>query len=728
MYRGVGSPVVPDLLQSLHMALEKILLEFAQIVESDIIEDILLEILIKSKSASLTAVICSIVLANPDKFYSIALILFRTIELFHLDSIRSINEFQVLTPFTPNNEFYEKERAKAKEDKHRNSHIESLFLNYQFCGVKGFSEEQNTEFIEKLYEIIDKHKIAIQSKSKNEQKTLGILLTRMDRRTMKPTVKEYDNSYYIIELNPQLSPELREYSEQSTKQHEDVFKYISLKLWADFIHRKTYPTPNENYKQYDDNPLEALKEAKQLIEDLNNKQISLLPMDEFIPSFVCSKLMIEHKEKLSIEDKKFCKEIILDFVSKLFSDDYHNQVSDGVEAALHAIPSLMTEYPDENENFILILVLSLFDDIKVGNKRICDYVIESIHESKMWELYSKEAQTILLSYIKLKPIYNNIYNQKRKEQGFWRRIPKSSILQEFDKRITDFSFINISFDIHYLDSFDIHDLEIIYQLIPSNTKDEIHLKIYEKSLPLIASKLLIDRRSYKDAFGEDSNIYLLRLHIFKRFAYFILEREIQEIDTYIQPFIDNFSGTEEMSSFLDKIISAEDYKDRYEQFWYVWNKLYPQFIETCNHSHSYHIKNVITSYLLAWQWWREGIEEWHSLKKENLLLYANVARDLGNIPAVLYSIAKVLNSIGSKFTKEGIDWIYSIVSNHKLLKMGDFESNTLYYLEKFMRKYVFMNKEQIKQEIRLKNKVIPILEFMIERGSVRGYLLRESIL
>lgn len=45
-----------------------------------------------------------------------------------------------------------------------------------------------------------------------------------------------------------------------------------------------------------------------------------------------------------------------------------------------------------------------------------------------------------------------------------------------------------------------------------------------------------------------------------------------------------------------------------------------------------------------------------------------------------------------------------------------------------MRKFIFMNKQQIKQEIRLKNKAVPILEFMIERGSIHGYLLRESIL
>jgi len=237
---------------------------------------------------------------------------------------------------------------------------------------------------------------------------------------------------------------------------------------------------------------------------------------------------------------------------------------------------------------------------------------------------------------------------------------------------------------------------------------------------------LIDRHSSRSEF--DSIIYSTRLTIFERYAYFLLEREINEIDTYLQPSIDSFVATDEMKSLIDKIISAEDYNNKYEQFWYIWNRLYPKFIEVCNKSHSYHLSGVVKSYLLAWQWWREGVEEWHSLKEKNLSLYANVAKDIGHNPAVLYSITRILNSIGSKFIENGIDWIYTIVSNNSSLEMGNLESNTLYYLEKVMRKFIYMNKEQIKKEIRLKNKVIPILDFMIERGSIQGYLLRESIL
>ena len=374
------------------------------------------------------------------------------------------------------------------------------------------------------------------------------------------------------------------------------------------------------------------------------------------------------------------------------------------------------------------MVLALLDETPIGQyKRICDYVIESIHKSKLWEQNSKVARSILFGYAKLKPIYKNIVAEKRKEIG-WGRISKKSILEELEKRNPDFTFESISFDINNITSLDIHALEIVLQLIPSDTKDKIHIEIYEKSLPLLASQLLKDRRSYKDDSGDDSNIYLLRLHIFRNFAYFILQREKNEIDNLLKPFVNSFSSTEETASFIGELVSAEDYLNKYEQFWHIWNNLYPKIKELCLTPRGYHLKEIIINYLLAWRWWREGIEEWRSLKKENLSLYTNASKEIGNIPAVLYSVVKVLNSIGTNFKDEGIDWIYTIVSNNKSLHLDDLESNTLFYLEKFLRKFVFINRQKIKEEIKLKNKVIPILDFIIERGSIHGYLLRESIL
>lgn len=728
MYRGNGSPVVPNVLQSIHMALEKILLEFSQVVESEIIQSILLKILIQSKSASLTSVVCSVVLANPDKFYDVAMILFKTIELFHFDTFRCTNEIQAKSLYSMGygmdkikDLLYTDERLKTCEDKHRSSNLESLFLNYQFFGVKGFTEGQNAEFIEKLYEIIDQHK-----SDTSTNKSFGILLARMDRRNLIPKVSKHNDNNLLIEFSPkELSDDLKQESEEALNQYQEVVKYSSLRMWADFL----IGGKNQKHEEYDNNPLLALSETKQLVEELKSGRNGMGIFDYSIPAFSCSKLMIENKDKLSKEDKDFCKEIILSSLSRLFTDEYDYQISDGLEASVHAIPSLITEYPDETEDFLSIMVLTLLDETSIGHyKRICDYAIEAVHESKLWEQNPKDAQSILFGYIKLKPTYENIIAEKRKEKGYWGRISKSSILEELAKLNADFTFENISFDIKDIDSLDIHSLEIVLQLIPSNTEDKIHLDIYEKSLPLLASQLLKDRRSYKDDSEDDSNIYLLRLRVFKRFSYFILQKDIIKIDTFLKPFLDSFSSTEETAAFIGELVSAEDYLNNHEQFWYIWDSLFPKIKELCINPRGYHLKEIIINYLLPWRWWREGIEEWRSLKSDNLSLYTNASKEIGNIPAVLYSIVRVLNSIGTNFKDEGIDWIHTIVSNNSSLNLDDLESNTLYYLEKFLRKYIFVSRQKIKEEIRLKNKIIPILDFMIERGSIHGYLLRESIL
>lgn len=730
MYRGnVGNS--PYLLQSIHMALEKILLKFSEILGIEVMQDILLRILIQSKSASLTSVVCSVVLANPDKFYSVALVLFKTIEFFHSDTIRSTNEFQAESLYSIGygmdkikDILYADERLKTCEDKHRNSNLESLFLSYQLFGVKWFSEEQNTEFIRKLYDIIDQYK-----SNTLINKSYGILLARIDRRNLIPKVSHQDDSRVLIEFTPkELSEENKKRSEEALNQYQELFKYSSLRAWADFLTGAGTRNRTAKQEEYDNNPLLALLETKQLVEELKTGRNEIDIFDSFIPAISCSKLLIEHKEELSKEDKEYCKGIVLAAISNLFTDDYEYQISDGVEASIYAIPALISEYPEEVEGYVTIMVLALLDETPIGQyKRICDYVIDSVRQSDLWEQKSEVAQAILFGYVRIKPIYKNIVSEKRQEIN-WGRISKKIILEELKKRNFDSILEKSSLDVNDIISLDIHDLGIALQLIPFDTKNKTHIEIYAKSLPILASRLLKDRRSYKKIYGDNSHIYSLRLQVFRNFAYFILNREKKDIDMLLKPFVDSFTATKETALFIGELVSAEDYINRYEQFWHIWIYLYPKIKKLCANSHDLHLKEIIINYFLAWRWWREDVKEWHSLKEENLILYANASKDIGSIPAVLYSVVKVLNSIGTNFASEGIDWIHTIVSNNKSLHLDDFESNILYYLERFLRKFVSKNRQKIKEQVKLKNKIIPILDFIIERGSKYGYLLRESIL
>lgn len=88
----------------------------------------------------------------------------------------------------------------------------------------------------------------------------------------------------------------------------------------------------------------------------------------------------------------------------------------------------------------------------------------------------------------------------------------------------------------------------------------------------------------------------------------------------------------------------------------------------------------------------------------------------------------MLNSIGSQFEQQGIEWIFNIVATNPKIDLEETESDTLYHMEKFIKSYTFLHRQHIKQTLRLKNKVIAILDFMVERGSVHAYMTRESIL
>lgn len=195
MYRGFGNPVVPYVLQSAHMALEQYLLEASKVYEKETVQRILQYILLNSKSASLTSIVCSVVLAFPDQFYETAMILFKTIDLFHYDAFRSTNEFEAKSLYSMStmldvfkNMFYTKERLKTCDEKHRSLCLESLFLQYQLIGINGFTKEQNSDFIYKLYNILDEYKL--DSKISNKY---GLLLARMDRRNLNPNITPRDD-------------------------------------------------------------------------------------------------------------------------------------------------------------------------------------------------------------------------------------------------------------------------------------------------------------------------------------------------------------------------------------------------------------------------------------------------------------------------------------------------------------------------------------------------------
>ena len=317
----------------------------------------------------------------------------------------------------------------------------------------------------------------------------------------------------------------------------------------------------------------------------------------------------------------------------------------------------------------------------------------------------------------------------RQEQGYWARLSKQALLTDLSDNMGKISFKDLEFCKDEIEKLDIYDLDIVLQLIPFDTEDKEHKEIFKIAINKSAPKLFKDKWQLEsDDTNHYENMYRLRLAVFKQVSKFLLSRNLSEIDRYIAPILRYLQSTEETALFISEMVSAEDCLCRNEQFWYVWWKIYPYIKDLCLSSNRYHQKDVVINYLLAWHWWRDGIESWHSLTVANVDFYSMVSRELGQNPAVLYSVSRILCTIGSKFKVNGVEWLYSIVSKNQELVLDDLESNTLFDIERFMRKFILGNRENIKIDNRLKLKVINILSFIIEKGSMCGYQLRESIL
>jgi hypothetical protein len=91
-------------------------------------------------------------------------------------------------------------------------------------------------------------------------------------------------------------------------------------------------------------------------------------------------------------------------------------------------------------------------------------------------------------------------------------------------------------------------------------------------------------------------------------------------------------------------------------------------------------------------------------------------------------LAKSLNNVASRYLIPGIAWLSGMLSCNKVLWTAELEENTIYYLESLVRKYVYMERERIRRTKQLKEEILVILEFLVEKGSVVGYMTRENIL
>lgn len=727
MYRGNGSPVTPYLLQSLHMALEKYLLETAKKFEPVNAIKLLKYILVNTRSATITAVVTSVVLANYEKLFDIAIILFRNPQFMIMDNNRRVREDGVRSLYSiglglggKDKEFTE-ERLATCDDPHRKLTLEYIALQYQYVRSEQIDDVEAERRKKLIQDAIDQLYATIPEgeESTEENKVLRLLLSRIDRRNMNPIFTEVEKGIQI-ELNPTLAADLKEMTEQNLKDVDDKYMFTEVKMWA--INKFDQYKGADHYKKFDNDPTLVIQQTKELIAKLNDPNEDFHGMMNYdIPGYTCAALVKEFGDILSKDDLQFCSDIIQHYATAPLREHYGYQIADGTEVAISAIPFLYKYYPDEHDKFNMQLLFILLDPYSIGEyKRVCDYSIEAVRNS-LFRLSQENANKIWNAYVGLKEKFDKYTktNERRHHRSF------AEAFQAFAEK--DESDTNEEVDwptVSSISGLGLTGADTVFQILPDDTTDPMHLTIIREILEKWLVVIFQDS-NYEDRNEHDD--YRLKMRMSKKLAKFLIHRDAATVDVWVKIITDSFVSTSEMANFISNLVSEEDDLNTYDTFWAIWNGLYPTIKAAALDPENYHLKEIIYNYLLAWPYWKDTAKSWRSLKPSDAQFFKKVCEEIGANPAVFYSITKFLNEVGSEYTDEGIFWIADLLSKNNEIYNENVSGNTIYYLEVMTRKYVYLNRTKIKTNKFLKDRLIIILNFLVSKSSVNGYLLREEI-
>lgn len=502
-------------------------------------------------------------------------------------------------------------------------------------------------------------------------------------------------------------------------------KHVPLRLWANY--RFEYnKSEYGKYQQYEDNPNLALTEAREIMAQLRtegNPDFQLF--NRSTPSYACAVLMRDFADRLTEDEKKFCRDVIIDFASFPIREKYSFQISDGIQPAIISLPLLLRYFPQEKEEIKSILFLLLLNRWP----QIATYAIIAVL-SHLWESSFEDAQSIFLGYLSLSEAYDRLAEKVRKENYAKKiyEIAEPEILrrftEEYEKEFESILINAITYeDIGQLEKLDLRTLNTAFELLPLKTDNSIHKKFLNAIFPIFAKKVLVENRR------DDKVDPHLQTRFLDKLAKFLLTSSKEDLEPYLKPFLENFADSRDMADFFSVIVSAEDKLYHYDQFWTIWNSFYEPVTKACKKGYfGFYLKEIIYNYLLAWPYWREDAREWHSLKEREKTFFEKVSKDMGHCTPVLYSLSKLLNDIGSNFLEDGIFWISDMLDRNKNLWSDKLEINTIYYIENIVRKYLMTSRQKIRTTNMIKKKILVILNLLVERGSVTGYLLREDIL
>ena len=724
LYRGTS--VGPYVLQSILMALEHWLLELAESDPREL-DELLVNILRRSDSAAITAVVASIATSHPHEACETLLVLLRCRECILLDRERLVMEMRVsptdkLPQLDARDEFYNQERKEANARPHRQRDLEAAIFHLQLGPL-----------VSQVYDILDRHRTKLpplEDQTENHR-VWRIALNRMDSR--RHTISEYvadnatdsedpespENNRRYIRFDPnEPEPDLREMMDQSNTQLEVTNAKAGLLIWGIKAFER-----NEEAAQDASQWRQRLREARNTVEENEAEE------DEFFreaPGFIASVCVRDHWEEMSEDEQVWCVNIICSTISR--EGDCWDEIAHIQQNRMSADRTCAWVLP-------LLFKMSLSEMHKdLVGQSLVEALTHPINDVRWYaasgvgkHLWTIDRELALRCVNALAT--EAILMQRRADANSRGLYLETRQMNDIMAEVA--SIVRTRF----YESHGIPD-DALQQFDPTQgygaeaSKHILEILCLAPSEPTAIAAFKQLAHTLVGWWGDSGTNRTLYTEsaVLKLLQNFLLRTQLAEATTILEPVLGAVdSHPKKIHQLVLGLIAVEDSQPNTPQFWSIW-RLFAErvrraeWLPQIDDEHASGTEMV--SAIFLGPWWKEEVRHWRSLEGYVADIHS-LFEDLPLSSRVLDEYVRFLFQIGEQSLPDAFIRIANKLNQESSPQIAKSE-NLIFHLELLLQSYVYRRPLELKLRRNLREAVFFLLDLLVENGSSAAFRMRDD--
>lgn len=720
--RGSGSPVLPRLFVCAHMALEKFLLEKDAKCqdENDVkrLVDICRYIFLKAKTASLSGVVNTLVLKNPERYFEVGSLLASSFEVIQFDLLRAhIHEVdcKYLYSLSRLDEvIYWKEREKTLNEDFRNTSLQNVIVRYQLPTGPGWERRRK-----RMESILDGF-----SQINDQEHTA--LVCRTDARRLHFECEQDEKGRSMIVAHPQFPPEMAEEHQKWQESQLPIHLSPGLTTWAE-AKIKGKPIP-EHLCTYETDRSKLLADC----------QTVLLTPYEGADSFflqnakpvIAAALLKCCRTDLGDELRMQCKQIVIQAVQEFFSaSSVSRTVSILHMADVFSALAVLADDPDPElaeaawgATLFGMLQESDFIGIEQG-------IFNAIRQKA--EVEGGYEQRFLVPYLRLKTEFDKFLENPDVKKALWSGTQSPEEL--FVEQRADF----------------LEKLNSLEKGVASPAIETYSAEAAKNSLAMIPA-VALGNGVCKSVFLE--NIERVLQTIYHVNEYGCLQHE------YLNPAAQNYRtsfarlflhlGVKERanalaqvakvplalseSHLLAAIVHAANMANARNIFWETWTTLRPEMGKLLKNRGRWawqqDVEEAFDAYFLGRRIWFGHPEDCQLVEKDDLHFFMQCLEEWGMPLVAIVAFQSFLATAALRYWEEGLPMLGSILEHITVATDERLEKTLVNICGQYMKQVCKEHGDTIRKRTPLRQAAQAIIRFLKAEKSQAGYDLENYVM